>query len=913
MKKQIVLITAIFVMAIFAIIVMPNNVFAAFPDGMSEEFKEILNEEGKLVVTDSSLSDDNFSLVVNHISKLRNLNLEYYFETYVVDSNDTDCSVVEINRIDAVTYQTLESYNIDVVYKDVYSEEFKKAITDITDGNANIVITSTAINLTKEQLFLNHYNAYIASLNTEQMWFEYADMDENYTQCTIKLFDENNQIKEQHIVNISYVEKFSEKFKTMTEDGNLVIPFTNNGEKSNLIDLYIGDNELFSYQDLNEDATKCTLYMYEKVEDGDWIQLNVVETHIVNIVYEEKFSNEFQKFTTDGNIVITSSTAGEKVVLIEEYCSKFSEMHVLEFQYDDLNEDATKCTITMYEYEDLGEGGYVGTPVESHIVNISYEEEFSDEFSALLNEDGKFVFNSIKPAEEWDWYTLFEMQFMEKVEGISPNYLAEDFSSADITINYGTANQETHNVQIVYNYDKTAQEQIKAFVNNFPKDIEYFAVQDMELINYWVNNVDNEDIDTFLHYSSEYKKYLNHSNLDFYVMVGAGADYPVVTEAIGMVAFVYDGTIIHTESSLGTKGNHIIYVPDNTGNSKEELMAAAQKRVNEYIGANKVEIKYENTKASDIYLEIKNEYDEYLRFLEEYLYDLKNAPEYTSGELEWVDEEIAWVENEIEYYKNSAMKEFAFLEEVVGDYTFSVNIPNKDGEIVKHTIVIVKDSSKMITPTHKTVEMSTNIEVSSTSSSVPLDALIEAEKLTSGTEYERIIKILDVENSEMFDIKLYSNSLSEYITKLEDGKFEVKIPISENLKGKTLIVYYVDENGKVTPHDVTPQDGYAVFTTDHFSIYTLAEKVSSNTGNENDGEEGTKPGEDNKEEDSNNNGSESTGNLIINGSGDTLAGNSNATNNGNKPETGDNILLFVSLLFASIVGLAVMVKKNYKK
>ena len=38
--------------------------------------------------------------------------------------------------------------------------------------------------------------------------------------------------------------------------------------------------------------------------------------------------------------------------------------------------------------------------------------------------------------------------------------------------------------------------------------------------------------------------------------------------------------------------------------------------------------------------------------------------------------------------------------------------------------------------------------------------------------------------------------------------------------------YQVKGTGEKEEHDVTIKDGYAVFTTDHFSIYTLAEKKS---------------------------------------------------------------------------------------
>ena len=38
---------------------------------------------------------------------------------------------------------------------------------------------------------------------------------------------------------------------------------------------------------------------------------------------------------------------------------------------------------------------------------------------------------------------------------------------------------------------------------------------------------------------------------------------------------------------------------------------------------------------------------------------------------------------------------------------------------------------------------------------------------------------------------------------LEDGSFEVRIPLSEKLKGKDLVAYYVDDNGNKEEHEVT--------------------------------------------------------------------------------------------------------------
>lgn len=147
---------------------------------------------------------------------------------------------------------------------------------------------------------------------------------------------------------------------------------------------------------------------------------------------------------------------------------------------------------------------------------------------------------------------------------------------------------------------------------------------------------------------------------------------------------------------------------------------------------------------------------------------------------------------------------------------------------------------------------------------------------------EKIIKLLNVENSETFDLKLYSESLEKYITKLDDGRFEVKIPISKELEGKNLVVYYVDQNDKLTEHEVIVKDGYAIFTTDHFSICTLAEvKVTEDNK------------EDNKEENNGNITGDNSNNIESddnkNSTGNTSMDN-NITDNTNNPKTGDNII-----------------------
>ena len=154
---------------------------------------------------------------------------------------------------------------------------------------------------------------------------------------------------------------------------------------------------------------------------------------------------------------------------------------------------------------------------------------------------------------------------------------------------------------------------------------------------------------------------------------------------------------------------------------------------------------------------------------------------------------------------------------------------------VDFNFLIIKDSSKMKDiEEQSTSDVMTNISISMNSPSLPLDTSIMVDEIQKDSQkYKEITNKLtdyNTDNALVYDLKLYSSSNRDYITKLDNGLFEVKIPVSKELEGKDLIVYYVSENGKVEEHEVTVKDGYATFTTNHFSIYTLAEKKATSSG-----------------------------------------------------------------------------------
>ena len=668
-------------------------------------------------------------------------------------------------------------------------------------------------------------------------------------------------------------EGMSQEFKNiLNEEGKLVVKDTTMLEnKLNALNEYLSkySNQSYSFYalDYNEELSKATIM--RSISGG-----SQPEQYEIEVVYKEEFSEDFKKILKDGKLEIRTSVQNNTKERISKslFTLKSADYRFEISNYYDgskstalINEECTKATIRMVRLSD-------GKPVEQHIVEITYNSEKSNKFKTFLNKDGKIQINGVKPTDEIIFERYFEFLIMKEGEEISYENLSADFSSCDLTVN-----GETHNVSIVYNYNNTIKEKMDNFIKNFPSDIEYFNVRDLELINYWVNNVGKNETESLDMFSGELKSYLNYKNMDFYVDNRAGDNSPFYTLRLGIAVFKYDNVIYHIDDVLGTKAEHIIYVPDETGNTKEELMNAAQKRIDEYLGKKGIAtISYSGTA-----------YEAWARMS----YDAK---------IDWPEMDPNMTFEEYLEYGNLFIPAYDDFESEIGvegitedDQTFIVTIKVGDKE-EKFYIFIKKDTSKMVTPEYKTADMTTNIEISSNSSAIPLDTTIRANEVTSGAEYERIIKLLDVKENAMFDLKLYSNSLEDYITKLDDGTFEVKIPVPENLKGKELVAYYTSSDGKTEEYKVEVKDGYAIFKTNHFSIYTLAENENIE---ENENNEKNKNNDNTKIEKDNNTNKEA-----------------NNISNSKNPKTGDNILLFVGMLTIAIIGIVTtnLLKKHYK-
>lgn len=608
----------------------------------------------------------------------------------------------------------------------------------------------------------------------------------------------------------------SNEFKAyLNEEGKLEVTYTStNPNKEEFVREYVWstgsyhtyETYYFNVNWYNEATNICSL---SRIDANTGLEY---ENHEVEVVYEEVMSDRFADILTNGKIILPSTSENMDVDWINSYLYRLGNDNysfqlatyyvppVNEGEYGEykplINEDCTEATVMCYEYATGAK--------ECHIVQLEQITEMSEKFESYLNSDGKLEINAVIPEDEWDFLTICELFLWE--EGINWGYIAEDFMSFDFSVD-----NETHTVDIVYNYDEEVQEKLQSLVENFPEDKEFFVVEDMELINYWVNTLKSEwDIyNAMAGYSGEMKEYLGNYNVELVVDARAGWGEPFLTEIIGMAAITHEDIVYYVNDMLGSHADHIIYVPDNTGDTKEEIIAAAQKRIDEYLGAgNNVTVSYAGT-AMEAWIDAS--YEMTRHWWEE------EDPDLTKEE---------WAIGFLPAYEDFGT-DVLYVDGVKeDDPTFLITITS--GDVTKtHNVIIRKDSSKMIIPTYATADMKNDIEISSTSSAIPLDTAIQSEKLTSGTAYDKIMGVLDVEENETYDINLYSNSLQSKITKLENGTFEVKIPVSDILKNKELVAYYVDKDGKVVEYKVSVENGCAVFATDHFSIYTIAEKKAA--------------------------------------------------------------------------------------
>jgi len=339
----------------------------------------------------------------------------------------------------------------------------------------------------------------------------------------------------------------------------------------------------------------------------------------------------------------------------------------------------------------------------------------------------------------------------------------------------------------IYDINVTYEEpKENTYVNSFVKGIKefeldnfatYYQVTDLGLINYYMTSSASElwnvgAAGRVLKYSDEIIDLVDGGNIKFQLEFGMGQDDEsfIYEQASGELTVFYNDYAYATKQQ-GIYLKRVIYIPEDTAETKEAYIQAAQERINKYLGKeNIVSVTYGDT-----------------------------------------------LEN-LENLNSEALDPSIEANTTDGNY-YNITVKDVNGKERTYKFYIMKGTEEQLKePVYQGKDRITKVEIKSTDANVPLDTTVNVTKSDDDIE-----EILGTDNYEAYNISLYSDAKKASVKKLENGVFTVRIPIPEKLKDKDVEVYFIDKDGTKTPHTTNIEEGFAVFETNHFSTYALAE------------------------------------------------------------------------------------------
>lgn len=427
-------------------------------------------------------------------------------------------------------------------------------------------------------------------------------------------------------------------------------------------------------------------------------------------------------------------------------------------------------------------------------------------FANSIPKNGKIKLNAIQPENEQE--AQFIISALLAQEYSNEDYMVYGYISEgqgylcvqsyangnnnkDLEVEYvWETNVNTGAMQVIDDLVEKIASLGENWVNDYSKR---FVIDDLDSINYFYNAGKAANYDLALgsmtNYSSQLHALVGNANIDFIYQVGMGGDESDFYEEFGgEVNVLYDGVVYKEVGPIGVNLNQIIYIPSDTTKDRDSFIAAAKKRINDYLKGVDVTIEYGGLISSLEQVQYK------------FFYSDMQGPHYT---------------------------DVFDLDDTNGEW-YIITIGEDE-----YPYFIVADSDMMKTPTLKTVDINTNIGVSAGSFDVPLDSRVNVEKLDpKSDEYKKLAKNFKILDEMSYDIELFSTSLDVKIEKLSDGKFKVYVPIASKYKNSKLKAAYLKADGTKEYHEITIEGDYAVFETDHFSTYSIVTDGNPKTGDE---------------------------------------------------------------------------------
>lgn len=327
---------------------------------------------------------------------------------------------------------------------------------------------------------------------------------------------------------------------------------------------------------------------------------------------------------------------------------------------------------------------------------------------------------------------------------------------------------ETYNIKLVEKYDESVENTIKKHTENLKKS---YQIDDMGYINQLIHyneiekffGLEQGNIDLFKLYPEIKKHIESNPNIEYIPVFGAGGWSNLNLGAGGVLFAYFDGIAVGMSDSFSYSTYRIVNISDKTENNTEAYINEALKRIKEYV----------NDDTYNINITYDNE-----------------ATELNCGDSDC----------EIGNYKTKIYKL------VINNKEYTLGISPTNEKNIKKLKIESKDYQN-------------DISVTTESSDVPLDTSVKSKDLTA--QYKGFLKA--------YNIDLYSGLKDEYITKIKDGII-VRIPLPNKYDKNKLDIYHIKEDGKkgekyqAVVEEINGKK-YAVFTTNHFSIYAIAEDL----------------------------------------------------------------------------------------
>ena len=607
-------------------------------------------------------------------------------------------------------------------------------------------------------------------------------------------------------------------------------------------------------KDWNTDEVKCSITVEsDGLSDGLTAYANTLQgCVIIDENYQIRSDYRYNYTLVDSGYNPVTSFNGETatITIYQENLLEGDryDVYFLDGDFSALTVDET-LNGTVAEVVNIGGTNYIQfttTSMKQFALNQHVSEEYEEKLEEITQE-GIYVLSAANPEGYEQFFDVWT--YTETISSMEDYTIEPIYDYPYMSVTFDDIPTETHLVEYKYKEDpinskikNTIDDIFSSLVDeNNPYPYREFTIEDLNYINYLYNATNGDEV---IYYSLELRDTLKGKNFIPYFSYRMGDTEPFHISSGGMVTVMYNDILYPLTLNMGYTIKQVIYVPDDTEDTDAALIAAAKQRIIDYLGIDE----------SDFTLTV-------------------GAARSTVGD-------------------DNFWRDGYDLDNISANY-YNLTI---NGRTIK--FVIEKNSEKATNPEFVTSDLSTDIQITSESGAIPLDTQINVnEILKDSNEFKEVMKKIEKETGLVFDLKLFSSSLDTYITKLDNGQFKVRIPLTNEFKGKDLTVYHIDEDDKIEEYEITfEEDGkFAVFTTDHFSTYTIAEKTEEDEETaENTPAEEPKEDTEKAEETKDTSKEETT---------------EKTTDN---PKTGDNIILFVAIMIISTLGLAMTIqhKKN---